>query len=73
MTAEIVMSDLSAIEKSIAALPPSDLAALRRWFAEFDFKAWDVQIAVDASAGKLDALMAEAEEDFQSGRSTRAL
>ena len=67
------MSDLSAIEKSIAALPPSDLAALRRWFAEFDFNAWDEQVAADASAGKLDALMAEAEEDFQSGPSTRAL
>ena len=67
------MSDRSDIETAIAALAPGDLAALRRWFAEFDFKAWDVQIAVDASAGKLDALMAEAEEDFQSGPSTRSL
>ena len=67
------MSDRSDIETVIAALEPGDLAALRRWFAEFDFKAWDEQIVVDASAGKLDALMAEAEEDFQSGPSARSL
>ena len=67
------MSDLFAIEKAIASLPHRDLAALRRWFAEFDFNAWEEQIAADASAGKLDAQMAEAEEDFQNGPSTRAL
>ena len=67
------MSDRSDIETAIAELAPSDLAALRRWFAEFDFNACDEQVAADASAGKLDALMAEAEEDFQSGPSARSL
>ena len=67
------MSDLFYLEKAIAALRLSDLAALRRWFAEFDFKAWDEQIETDASAGKLDALLTEAGEDFQREPSTRVL
>ena len=65
--------DISRIQVAIAALAPSDLAALRRWFDEFDFKAWDEQIETDASAGKLDALLTEAGEDFQREPSTRVL
>ena len=67
------MSDLFYLEKTIAALRSSDLAALRCWFDEFDFKAWDEQIETDASAGKLDALLTEAGEDFQREPSTRVL
>ena len=67
------MSDRSDIETAIAELAPGDLAALRRWFPEFGVKDSDEKIAVDASAGKMDALIAEAEEDFQSGPSARSL
>ena len=66
-------SDLSPIQVAIAALASSDLAALRCYFAEFDFKAWDEQIETDASAGKLDALLAAAGEDFQRDPSTRVV
>jgi hypothetical protein len=41
------------------------LAEFRRWFAEFDAAAWDRQLEADATAGKLDALLAEAEDDYQ--------
>ena len=57
------MPDVKALEEAVQALPPSALAEFRRWFAEFDAAAWDRQIEADASAGKLDALLAEAEED----------
>lgn len=59
------MPDVKALEEAVRALPPSALAEFRRWFAEFDAAAWDRQIEADVSAGKLDALLAEAEEDFK--------
>ena len=60
------MGNVKSIEKAVEALPPSELAEFRRWF---DAAAWDTQIKQDASAGKLDALAAEALGDFQSGSS----
>ena len=59
------MPDVKALEEAIQALPPSALAEFRRWFTEFDSAAWDRQLEADASAGKLDALLAEAEEDHR--------
>ena len=61
------MGTVKSIEKAIEALPPSDLAEFRRWFAEFDAAAWDRQIDQDAASGKLDSLAAQALADFQSG------
>ncbi len=60
------MPDVKALEQAVQALPPSALAQFRRWFAEFDSAAWDLQLETDASTGKLDALFAEAEEDYKS-------
>jgi hypothetical protein len=61
------MGTVESIEKAVAALPPSELAQFRHWFAEFDSAAWDRQIEQDAKAGKLDALAAEALADFSAG------
>lgn len=61
------MPDVKAIEDAVKALPPQDLAQFRRWFAGFDLALWDQKIADDLAAGKLDALLAEAEEDFNAG------
>ncbi len=66
------MPDVKAIEDAVKALPPQELAEFRRWFSEFDFAAWDQQIDGDLAAGKLDALLAEAADDFSAGPS-RAL
>jgi len=60
------MSDVKALEAAVQALPPSALAEFRSWFTEFDSAAWNGQLEVDATTGKLDALLAEAEEDFKS-------
>lgn len=59
------MPDVKALEEAIQALSPSALAEFRRWFAAFDAAAWDRQIEADVSSGKLDALVAEAEADFE--------
>ena len=61
------MQDVKALENAVKALPPQDLAEFRRWFAEFDLAVWDERIEVDLSSGKLDALLSEAEEDYNSG------
>lgn len=58
------MPDVKALEEAVQALPPSALAEFRRWFAEFDSAAWDRQLDADASEGRLDALLAEAEKDY---------
>ncbi len=63
------MGDIQSIEKAIQALAPAELAELRRWFAEFDAEAWDLQLEQDAAAGKLDKLAAEAHTDHHSGSS----
>jgi hypothetical protein len=61
------MPDVKAIEDAVKALQPQDLAEFRRWFAEFDTAVWDMQIETDAMSGKLEALLAEAEEDYKTG------
>ena len=63
------MQDVKALENAVKALPPQDLAEFRRWFAEFDLAVWDEKIEVDLSSSKLDALLSEAEEDYNSGES----
>lgn len=62
------MSTIEAIETAVSQLPPQDLAEFRRWFAEFDAAAWDKQIEDDATAGKLDALAAEAVAEYDTGK-----
>ena len=61
------MPDVKAIEDAVKALPPSDLAEFRHWFAEFDLAAWDCQLEADLAGGRLGALLAEADEDYRSG------
>ena len=62
------MSRLEQIETEISSLSTEELAEFRRWFAEFDSDAWDRQIERELEKGKLDALIAEAEEDLKAGR-----
>ena len=56
------------IEAAIQRLSPEDFAALAEWFDEQREIAWDRQIEADASAGRLDALVREAEDDIAAGR-----
>ncbi|MEM6784890.1 MAG: hypothetical protein AAF624_14305 [Bacteroidota bacterium] len=56
------------LEVAISKLPPDQLAALGEWFDEYRSDEWDRQIEADAKAGRLDALVAEAQEDIAAGR-----
>jgi hypothetical protein len=57
--------DIKEIESAIAQLPPSELAELVAWFEEFHAQVWDSQLEQDLKAGRLDALLEQAEQDFE--------
>ena len=46
------MSKVEAVEREVESLSPSELAAFRKWFHEFDAAAWDRQIVEDVRAGQ---------------------
>ncbi|HLL75528.1 MAG TPA: hypothetical protein VK421_09720 [Pyrinomonadaceae bacterium] len=60
--------DIKEIESAIARLPPSELAKLAEWFAEYQAQVWDGQIERDVKAGRLDEVIEEAEREFGQGR-----
>jgi hypothetical protein len=62
------MSTVQEIEQAVRKLAPSDLAAFRAWFAEYDAEAWDRQMEQDIAAGRLDRFAEEALRDLQEGR-----
>ena len=64
------MGKLEKIENDIQGLDHAELAALRKWFREFDAAAWDREIEADAAAGKLDKLAEAALKGHRSGKST---
>lgn len=66
------MGDIKSIEKAVEALPAAELAEFRRWFVEFDSEVWNRQIEQDAAQGKLDRLVAEALENFASGKTSES-
>lgn len=63
------MSKVKDIESQIRELSTEELAAFRRWFADFDAEAWDRQFEADVKAGKLDRLAERALQDHADGRS----
>ncbi|HEV8719467.1 MAG TPA: hypothetical protein VGW77_02370 [Candidatus Binatia bacterium] len=63
------MSKIENIEKEVRNLSPSDLAAFRRWFLEFDAQVWDRQIEKDVREGKLDKFADEALAAHRAGKS----
>jgi hypothetical protein len=62
------MRKIENIEREIQGLLPSELAAFRKWFREFDAEVWDRQIEEDIRAGKLDSLANAALKAFESGK-----
>lgn len=62
------MNKVEKIGHEIKGLSPSELAAFRKWFRDFDAEAWDRQIEEDLKAGKLDTLADEALQDYASGK-----
>ena len=64
------MEKIENIKRQIEALSPEELAQFRAWFLEFDWAAWDRQLATDIQAGKLDQLVQEARRDHAAGKTT---
>jgi hypothetical protein len=62
------MSTLHDNETTIQQLPPTTVHAVTDWLQDYREELWDREIAADAQAGKLDALMEEAKQDYLAGR-----
>jgi hypothetical protein len=60
---------VSEIETAIAQLPAKEFAELMVWLQEYHDRMWDKQIADDLASGRLDALVAKAEEEYRQGQS----
>jgi len=61
------MSRVEEIESQIEQLPPEEFARVANWIREMDQQGWDEQLDRDAASGKLDALLAEARAERDSG------
>lgn len=55
------------IENAIKQLPPGDVSALMSWLSDYHEKLWDRQIDEDLEAGRLDALLADVDAEYQAG------
>jgi hypothetical protein len=60
---------INEIEQAITELSPEELARFREWFDEYYADVWDKQIEADAKSGRLDKLIAEADEEYDAGLS----
>ena len=55
------------IEAAIGQLPAKDVTELLSWLAEHHAEVWDKQIEYDLEAGRLDALLAEVDKEYEAG------
>lgn len=66
---ESMSKRVAIAEKLIRELSPEELGQFSRWFADFQDRIWERQIAADSGAGKLDRLIEKAKADHRSGLS----
>ena len=59
---------VTEIEAAISELTSNDLDELISWLAEHHAKIWDRQIEEDLEAGRLDAVLAEVDKEYEAGR-----
>jgi hypothetical protein len=59
--------DVKQIEAAILELEAEDLTQLVAWLREHCAQVWDTQIAEDLESGRLDALLAEVDKDYEAG------
>ena len=57
------------IEEAITQLPAKDLAELMSWLEDYHAQVWDKRIEEDLETGRLDALLAEVDEECEAGLS----
>ncbi|MDN3514338.1 MAG: hypothetical protein NG747_08060 [Candidatus Brocadia sp.] len=59
---------IKEIELAITRLTSQELSQFTAWFEEYQAQTWDKQVEKDIEAGRLDKIIKEAEESFQTGR-----
>ena len=59
---------VTEIEAAITELTSKDLDELISWLAEHHARVWDKQIEEELEAGRLDAVLAEVDKDYEAGR-----
>jgi len=62
------MSRVEEIERAIQELSRDEFAQIAQRFHALEQERWDAELDRDASSGKLDFLIAEAQEDRKQGR-----
>ena len=55
------------IEVAITQLPVEKLVELSTWLEEYQAQVWDEQIEKDLETGRLDALLAEVDAEYEAG------
>lgn len=55
------------IEAAISRLPAKEVTELMSWLAEHHAQVWDRQIEYDLESGRLDALLAEVDKEYEAG------
>ena len=65
------MRKIEQIEQQIRELSAAEFAELRDWMLAQDWAAWDAKVERDSRSGKLDNLIAEAKEDYESGKARK--
>ena len=58
---------VTEIESAISQLPARDLAELMGWLERYHAQVWDRQIEDDLEAGRLDALLAGVDKEYEAG------
>ena len=58
---------VAEIEKAIEQLPAQEVGELMTWFENYYHQLWDSQIEADLDSGRLDSLLAEVDEEIESG------
>jgi hypothetical protein len=49
------------LKREVANLPRAEVTRLAAWLADYDAQLWDEQIEADLKAGRLDAIINQAE------------
>jgi hypothetical protein len=64
---EVERMSVQEVEAAIAQLSAREFAELTVWFENYRAQVWDDQIERDLAAGRLDAVLAEVDREYEAG------